>query len=88
MFKWYYLGGRTKINIKAPIALSHRRDNNWYNYYILLWVLIFYSGNSIAWFVISTVVNKYYWNYTGFKDEMYLIKKYAVYRKKNTSKKT
>ena len=30
--------------------------------------------NSIAWFVISTVVNKYYWNYTGFKDEMYLIK--------------
>ena len=44
--------------------------------------------NSIIWFVISTLVNKYYWNYTGFKDEMYLVSKYAVHRKKNTSKKT
>ncbi|MBA3977389.1 MAG: hypothetical protein H0X50_04230 [Nitrosopumilus sp.] len=44
--------------------------------------------NSVAWFVISTVVNKYYWNYTGFKDEMYLVSKYVVNRKKNTSKKT
>jgi hypothetical protein len=30
--------------------------------------------NSVIWFVISTVVNKYYWNYTGFKEEMYLMK--------------
>ena len=30
--------------------------------------------NSAIWFVISTVVNKYYWNYTGFKEEMYLMK--------------
>ena len=85
---WYYLGGHTKINLKASIALSHGRDNNWYNCHILLWVLIFYDGNSIAWFVISAVVNKYYWNYTGFKDEMYLIKKYAIHRNKNTFRKT
>jgi hypothetical protein len=30
--------------------------------------------NSAIWFVISTIVNKYYWNYTGFKEEMYLMK--------------
>ena len=30
--------------------------------------------NSAIWFVISTVVNKYYWNYTGLKEEMYLMK--------------
>ncbi len=39
--------------------------------------------NSVAWFVISTVVNKYYWNYTGFKDEMYLVSKYITKRQKN-----
>jgi p-aminobenzoyl-glutamate transporter AbgT len=39
--------------------------------------------NSVAWFVISTVVNKYYWNYTGFKDEMYLISKYITKMQKN-----
>jgi hypothetical protein len=31
-------------------------------------------ANSAIWFVISTVVNKYYWNYTGFREEMYLMK--------------
>jgi hypothetical protein len=30
--------------------------------------------NSAIWFVISTVVNKYYYNYTGFKEEMNLVK--------------
>ena len=31
--------------------------------------------NSAIWFVISTVVNyRNYWNYTGFKEEMYLMK--------------
>jgi p-aminobenzoyl-glutamate transporter AbgT len=39
--------------------------------------------NSVAWFVISTVVNKYYWNYTGFKEEMYLISKYLAKIQKN-----
>jgi hypothetical protein len=39
--------------------------------------------NSIGWFVISTIVNKYYWHYTGFKDEFYLVSKYVVHRKKN-----
>jgi hypothetical protein len=38
--------------------------------------------NSIAWFAISTVVNKYYWHYTGFKDELYLVSKYVIHRKK------
>jgi p-aminobenzoyl-glutamate transporter AbgT len=37
--------------------------------------------NSIIWFVISTIVNKYYWNYTGFKDEKRLISKYLIHRK-------
>ena len=44
--------------------------------------------NSVAWFAISTVVNKYYWNYTGFSDEMFFISKYITHRKKNASKNT
>ena len=46
-------------------------------------ILAYYSGflftvivNSVIWFVISTLVNKYYWNYTGFKEEFQLISKY------------
>lgn len=39
--------------------------------------------NSAIWIAISTVVNKYYWHYTGFKDEFYLISKYINNRKKN-----
>ena len=41
--------------------------------------------NSIMWFAISTIVNKYYWHYTGFKDEFYLVSKYIIHRKKNKS---
>ena len=41
--------------------------------------------NSAIWFAISTVVNKYYWKYTGFKDEMYLVSKYVIHRKKKES---
>ena len=40
--------------------------------------------NSIVWFAISTIVNKYYWHYTGFKDEMRLISKYLMPKKGNT----
>jgi hypothetical protein len=36
--------------------------------------IFFIIVNSAIWFVISIVVNKYYWNYTGFKEEMYLMK--------------
>ena len=56
-------------------------------------IITYYQGflfsiivNSVAWFVISTVVNKYYWNYTGFKDEMYLVSKYITKRQKNRPK--
>ena len=56
-------------------------------------IITYYQGflfsiivNSVAWFVISTVVNKYYWNYTGFKDEMYLVSKYITKRQKNGHK--
>jgi hypothetical protein len=56
-------------------------------------IITYYQGflfsiivNSVAWFVISTVVNKYYWNYTGFKDEMYLVSKYVTKRQKNRPK--
>ena len=55
-------------------------------------VITYYYGflfsivvNSTIWFAISTVVNKYYWNYTGFKDEMYLVSKYVIHRKKKES---
>ena len=40
-------------------------------YYGLIVTII---ANSAIWFVISTVVNKYYLNYSGFKEEMYLMK--------------
>ena len=49
------------------------------DFYFLLWV------NSAVWFAISTVVNKYYWKYTGFKDEMYLFLKYVIHRKNKES---
>ncbi|HYF98494.1 MAG TPA: hypothetical protein VD815_00225 [Candidatus Saccharimonadales bacterium] len=32
--------------------------------------------NSIIWFVISILFNKFYWNYTGFKEEFQIISKY------------
>jgi hypothetical protein len=56
-------------------------------------IITYYHGflfsiivNSIAWFAISTVVNKYYWNYTGFRDEMYLVSKYITKRQRNATK--
>lgn len=49
-------------------------------YYGLLFSIIV---NSAIWFAISTIVNKYYWHYTGFKDEFYLVSKYIINRKKN-----
>ncbi|MBA3977591.1 MAG: hypothetical protein H0X50_05290 [Nitrosopumilus sp.] len=56
-------------------------------------IITYYQGflfsiivNMVAWFVIPTVVNKYYWNYTGFKDEMYLVSKYITKRQKNIPK--
>jgi hypothetical protein len=51
-------------------------------YYGFLFSLVL---NSAAWFAISTVVNKYYWKYTGFKDEMYLFSKYVIHRKNKES---
>ena len=42
-------------------------------YYGFLFAIIV---NSIIWFVISTLVNKFYWKYTGFKEEFQLISKY------------
>ncbi|WP_458718666.1 hypothetical protein [Candidatus Nitrosocosmicus sp. R] len=44
-----------------------------YNYSFLITIIV----NSIIWFVISTLVNKYYWNYTGFKEEIQLMSKYV-----------
>ena len=43
-----------------------------YYYGFLITVIV----NSVIWFVISTLVNKYYWKYTGFKEEFHLISKY------------
>jgi hypothetical protein len=52
-------------------------------YYGLLFSIIV---NSVMWFAISTVINKFYYHYTGFKDEIYLVKKYIIHRKKSDSK--
>ena len=52
-------------------------------YYGFLFTIIV---NSISWFVISTLVNKHYWNYTGFKEEFQLILKYMSRIRKNKSK--
>jgi len=48
-------------------------------YYGFLFAIVV---NSMIWFVISMLVNKYYWHYTGFRDELYHFKKYIVGRKK------
>jgi hypothetical protein len=46
-----------------------------YYYGFLFYIIV----NSIIWFVISTVVNKYYWHY---RDEMALASKYIFNRKR------
>ncbi len=42
--------------------------------------------NSIIWFAISTLVNKFYWKYTGFKEEFQLVSKYIGRIKNRKSK--
>jgi predicted tellurium resistance membrane protein TerC len=51
-------------------------------YYGFLFAIIV---NSIIWFVISTLFNKFYWKYTGFKEEFQLISKYIARIKKKKS---
>jgi uncharacterized membrane protein (DUF106 family) len=43
--------------------------------------------NSIICFAISTLVNKFYWKYTGFKEELQLAKKYVGRIKKKKDEK-
>ena len=52
-------------------------------YYGFLFTIIV---NSIIWFAISTLVNKFYWKYTGFKEEFQLAKKYIGLIKKKKAK--
>lgn len=54
-----------------------------YYYGLLITILV----NSVIWFAISTLVNKYYWKYTGFKEEFQLISKYIERMRKRKSKK-
>ena len=56
-------------------------------------IMIYYYGflfaivvNSIIWFIISMIVNKYYWHYTGFRDEIFLFKKYVMERNKTRTR--
>ena len=53
-------------------------------YYGFLFTIIV---NSVIWFAISTLVNKFYWKYTGFKEEFQLISKYIgrIKKKKHTN---
>ena len=53
-------------------------------YYGFLFTIIV---NSIIWFAISTLVNKFYWKYTGFKEEFQLVKKYVGRIKKKKDEK-
>ena len=52
-----------------------------YYYGFLVTIIV----NSVIWFVISTLVNKYYWKYTGFKEEFHLISKYIDRIRKRNS---
>ncbi len=52
-------------------------------YYGFLFAIVV---NSIIWFIISMVVNKFYWHYTGFRDEMFLFKKYILDRNKTRTR--
>ena len=52
-----------------------------YYYGFLITIIV----NSVIWFVISTLVNKYYWKYTGFKEEFHLISKYIDRIRKRNS---
>lgn len=53
-----------------------------YNYGFLFTIVV----NSIIWFIISMIVNKYYWHYTGFRDEIFLFKKYIMNRNKTRTR--
>ncbi len=53
-------------------------------YYGFLFAVIV---NSVIWFAISTLINKFYWKYTGFKQEFQLVSKYIgrIKKKKSTN---
>ena len=53
-----------------------------YDYGFLFTIVV----NSIIWFIISMIVNKYYWHYTGFRDEIFLFKKYVMNRNKTNTR--
>lgn len=48
-------------------------------YYGFLFAIVV---NSVIWFIISMIVNRYLWHYSGFRDEMYLLRKYIINRKR------
>jgi len=52
-------------------------------YYGFLFAIVV---NSIIWFIISVIVNKYYWHYTGFRDELFLFRKYVTDRNKTNTR--
>ena len=52
-------------------------------YYSFLFAIVV---NSIIWFIISVIVNKYYWHYTGFRDELFLFRKYVTDRNKTNTR--
>ena len=65
----YLLGGTITGTIMA------------YYYGFLFTVIV----NSVIWFAISTLINKYYWKYTGFKEEFQLALRYIGRIKKKKS---
>jgi len=52
-------------------------------YYGFLFTIVV---NSIIWFIISMIVNKYFWHYTGFRDEIFLFRKYVMDRNKTSTR--
>ena len=52
-------------------------------YYGFLFTMVV---NSVIWFIISMIVNKYFWHYTGFRDEIFLFRKYVMDRNKTSTR--
>jgi uncharacterized membrane protein (DUF106 family) len=71
------------LKLQMPYLIGGTMTGTIMAYYGFLVTVIV---NSIIWFVISTLVNKYCLKYTGFKEEIQLISKYIVRIRRKRSK--
>ena len=76
-------GQNSKASIKTSDTLSggcHYNRNNYDLYYGFLFTIIV---NSIIWWILSYIVNKYYWKSQGLNDQKYLLQYTVSIIKKN-----